>query len=198
MSSLKVVTISLAAALAVATPTYARAQSSNTVVILVRHAEKAAEPGTDPALSAAGEARARALADAFQSTKIAAVLTTPFKRTIATAAPLAKAEGVTPVVVPVNAGVPAYARSVADMVRNDYAGRAVVIVGHSNTIPAVITALGGPTVNDLCENEYSTVYTLTLNGSATPKLEATHYGVPDAAGASGCRTMSMPLNRPRG
>ena len=182
--------------MATTTAARARAQSPNTVVILVRHAEKANEPGADPVLSAAGEARARALADTLRDMKVAAVLTTPYKRTNLTAAPLAKANNLTPTVVPLSGGLPTYAKSVAELIRNQYAGRTVVVIGHANTIPAVIAALGGPTVSDLCENEYSSIFRLTLDGSAPPKLEASHYGAPDAAGATGCRTMTMPMSAP--
>ena len=195
MLSLHSLVISAAMSLAIVAPAVV-AQTSPTVVILVRHAEKADEPGADPALSAAGTTRAQALAAALRDAKIAAVLTTPYRRTNLTAAPLAAVDGLTPVVVPVSGGLPAYAKSVADMIRGQYAGRTVLVVGHANTIPAVISALGGPKVNDLCENEYSTMYTLTLAGSAVPKLDATHYGAPDAAGAAGCRTMMMPMNAP--
>jgi len=195
MSHVKSFLFSLAAALSTATPATTVAQSPATTVILVRHGEKADEPGADPALSAAGEARARALAAALRDRKVSAVLTTPFKRTNLTAAPLAKAAGVTPVVVPVSGGLAAYGAAVAGMIRDHFAGRTVLVVGHSNTIPAVIAALGGPKVNDLCENEYSTMYTLTLNGSAPPRLAASHYGAPDPADA-GCRTMTMAVSGP--
>ena len=181
----------LVVALTIAVPAVANAQSPATVVILVRHGEKADEPGVDPALSAAGEARARALTEVLRNVKVAAVLTTPYKRTNATAASLATANGLAPIPVPVNGGVSAYAAAVANMIRGQYAGRTVVIVGHSNTIPAVIAALGGPKVNDLCDSEYSTMYTLTLNGSAAAKLAVSHYGASDVAGA-GCRTMTAP------
>ena len=179
-----------AMALSLAVPAgVAVAQGPATTVILVRHAEKADEPGADPALSVAGEARAHALADVLRDAKVAAVLTTPYKRTNLTAAALAAANGLTPIVVPVSGGLPAYAKAVADLIRGEYAGRTVLVVGHSNTIPAVITALGGPKVNDLCENEYAMMYTLTLSGDAPPKLDASRYGAPDAAGAVGCGTM---------
>ena len=178
-----------------AAPMAASAQSPTTTVILVRHAEKADEPGADPVLSTAGEARARALAEALRGAKVSAVVTTPFKRTNLTAAPAAAAAGLTPVVVPVSGGLAAYGAAVADMIRNRYAGRTVLVVGHSNTIPAVITAFGGPKVNDLCEHEYSTMYTLTLNGSAPPTVVASHYGAPDPADA-GSRTMTMPMSGP--
>ena len=196
MPSTKSLVALLGAALMTAplTPVRAQQKAPATTVILVRHAEKAVEPGPDPALSAAGEARARALADALRGARVAAVLTTPYRRTNATGAPLATANGLAPIPVPVSGGVPAYAKSVADMIRSQYAGRTVVVVGHSNTLAAVIAALGGPKVNDLCDNEYSMMYRLTLDGSAAPTLAESHYGAPDAAGAAGCRAMSMPMS----
>jgi phosphohistidine phosphatase SixA len=196
MPSLKSVVLPAVAAILAVVPRPMPAQSSATTVILVRHAEKADEPGADPALSVAGEARARALADALRGAKVAAVLTTPYRRTNATGAPLATANGLAPIPVPVSGGLPAYAKSVADLIRSQYAGRTVVVVGHSNTLAAVIEALGGPALRDLCDNEYSMMYRLTLDGSATPKLAESHYGAADAAGAAGCRTMSMPMASP--
>jgi len=183
-------------ALTMTAPVAVHAQASATTVILVRHAEKADDGGADPMLSGAGEVRARALATTLRDAKIAAVLTTPYKRTNLTAAPLAAVDRLTPVVVPVAGGLPAYAKAVSDLIQNQYAGRTVLVVGHSNTIPAVIAALGGPKVNDLCENEYSTMYTLTLDGSAVPKLTTSHYGATDVAGAAGCRTMSPMITPP--
>jgi len=193
MPPLKPLVLSIVAALLVAVPArmpaQSPAQSPVTTVILVRHAEKADEPGADPALSAAGEARARALADALRGTKVAAVLTTPYKRTNATGALVATANGLSPIVVPVSGGVPAYASAVADIIRTKYAGQTVVVVGHSNTLASVIAALGGPKLSDLCDNEYSTMYRLTLEGTTTPKLATSHYGAADADGAAGCRGM---------
>lgn len=192
MPSLKSVVLPMVAALLAAAPRSMPAQSPATTVILVRHAEKADEPGPDPALSVAGEARAGALADALRDVKVAAVLTTPYRRTNATAAPLATANGLAPIPMPVNGGLPAYAKSVADLITTQYTGRTVVVIGHSNTLAAVIAALGGPTLRDLCDNEYSMMYRLTLDGSPTPKLAESHYGAADAAGVTGCRAMAMP------
>jgi phosphohistidine phosphatase SixA len=171
-----------------------QAQAPVTTVILVRHGEKSTEPGADPALSASGEARARALAVALQGTKVAAVFTTPFKRTNATAAPLAGANGIMPIEMPVSGGAPAYAKAVADSIAAHYAGRTVVVIGHSNTIPALIAALGGPRMSDLCDNEYSTMLRVTLDGSSTPKVVASRYGAPDPPGNGGCQVMSTPGN----
>src|SRR3954467_6450857 len=67
-----------------------RAQSAApTTVIVVRHAEKAAEPASDPALTALGSARADALYDLVKDAGVQAVMSTEFQRTRLTAAPTA-------------------------------------------------------------------------------------------------------------
>ena len=82
----------------------------STVVLLVRHAERA--PGTgDVPISDAGQARAAALADVGKVAGVSAIITTQFLRTQQTAAPLATALGLTPVVVGTGADA---AKHVAD------------------------------------------------------------------------------------
>ena len=62
-------------------------------VFLVRHAEKVDE-SEDPLLSAAGKARARALARSLRTAGVKAIYVTQYKRTGLTAAPLAAAAGI--------------------------------------------------------------------------------------------------------
>ena len=66
----------------------AKQQPATTMVLIVRHAEKAASAGTDPDLSAAGAARANALAAVAAHAGVEAAYVTQFKRTKETAAPL--------------------------------------------------------------------------------------------------------------
>src|SRR2546423_7035829 len=73
--------------------------SAQPVVVIVRHAEKAANGGNDPDLSSAGRARAEALARILKDSGITAIFTTEFKRTQETAAPTATSTHVTPTVV---------------------------------------------------------------------------------------------------
>src|SRR5947209_6360731 len=65
------------------------AAPTQTTVILVRHAEKAAEPKEDPVLSDAGMTRAKALALALRDAGVQAILTTSKQRTRSTVQPLA-------------------------------------------------------------------------------------------------------------
>lgn len=162
--------------------------TGTTTVTLVRHAEKAEVAGNDPPLSAAGEARAIALADALATARIGVVLTTPFIRTGATAAPLLQRLGnVVPEVIPV--AVPDHPQAVADAVLQRHRGASVLVVGHSNTIPAIIHALGGPALPDLCDAQYAQLFVLTIPARASgqpPVLVQTTYGTSDRRDAASC------------
>jgi broad specificity phosphatase PhoE len=155
-------------------------------VILVRHAEKASTPGADPALSAAGEARARALAEALADARVGSIITTQFVRTRATAAPLAAAASLTPETVAATGNAKAHIAAVAEAVRKKPAGEVVLVVGHSNTIPAIIGALGGPEMAELCESEYDNLYVLELDARPSPRLLRTRFGEPDDPNAPPC------------
>lgn len=155
------------------------AAGAERLVVLVRHAEKAAEPRADPPLTEAGQARAAALAAATEAAGIGAVVVTPFARTRETAAPVAAARGLTPVEVPVAGSMAAHVAAVADAVRAQPAGVSVLVVGHSNTIPAIVTALGGPALADLCDNQYAVLYVLSLPAAGAARLVTASYGAAD-------------------
>jgi phosphohistidine phosphatase SixA len=110
-------------------------------VIVVRHAEKVDE-SKDPLLSAAGQARAEALALALANARIDAIFTTQLQRTRLTAALLAK-PGLTPIVVDATADAKAHAKRRGGRRAGGPAGEAI-LGGHSNTVPAIVAALGGP------------------------------------------------------
>jgi broad specificity phosphatase PhoE len=163
----------------------APAQSNPTVVVLVRHAEKAATPADDPPLTDAGIARSKALAAALANTNVQAVITTELTRTRETARPLAEARGISAEIV--HSGPrDAHAKAVADAVRA-HAGQAVLVVGHSNTIPAIIAALGGPKLPDICDTQYSTFFVLVIGpGGRKPDLVVSSFGAPSPVSATTC------------
>ncbi|HEY0971124.1 MAG TPA: phosphoglycerate mutase family protein [Gemmatimonadales bacterium] len=154
------------------------APAAPTTVIIVRHAEKAAAPAGDPALSAAGQVRARAIRDLLAAERVDAVVVTQFRRSRETAAPLATARGITPEVVPTGRDVGAHARAVADHVLKRHAGRTVLVVGHSNTIQAIASALGGGPAAEIDESEYDHVVVVVRPAAGESRRLELRVGVP--------------------
>jgi broad specificity phosphatase PhoE len=142
------------------------AADATPVVFIVRHAEKAATGGKDPELSVAGQDRAKALARILKDSQITTVFVTEFKRTQETAAPMAKEAQLTPIVVPADdvAGMAAKVRALN--------GNALV-VGHGNTIPELMKALGISTPIVIPENDYSDFFVVSLHDP--PQLLRLHY-----------------------
>lgn len=146
-------------------PAVAKAQ----MVMVVRHAERAdggATPGNsmttspDPALSDAGRARAQKLAAMLADAGVTAIYTTEYLRTRDTAAPLAAKIGVTAEVV-----MARDADTLIAKVKSHKTG-AVLVVGHSNTVPAIIRALGGSVVS-VGDDEYDSLFFVAANGTTT-------------------------------
>ncbi len=157
----------LIALLALVLPESAIAQGT---IFIVRHAERAdtktgapAMMATDPELSDAGHARAASLASMLKDARITAIFVTEYKRTQQTAAPLAKALGLTPTVVP--------AKDMASLtaILKKADGNALV-VGHSNTVPDVVRALGVQTPVSVSDTEFDNLFVVTLH----PTPQAIH------------------------
>jgi broad specificity phosphatase PhoE len=125
------------------------------MVILTRHAERAdgaaTMGGSDPKLSAAGAARAEKLAAMLSDANIAAIFTTEYSRTKDTAGPLALKIKVNSEVVPA-----AQMNALLEKIKAHSEGT-VFVVGHSNTVPMIIKALGGPDVS-VGDNEYDNLF----------------------------------------
>lgn len=163
----------LAAALSLATVVPAMAQT----VIIVRHAEKtdpAAGLDADPALSAAGQARAEALAAALADAHPSVILTSPLQRTILTAAPTADYHSATSEAVPLDGGVQAHVAATAARVRALPDDATVLIVGHSNTVPLIARALGHAEAADMPECEYDRMTRLKLAGDSVMAIVTTY------------------------
>jgi phosphohistidine phosphatase SixA len=145
-------------------------------VILVRHAEREWE-GDDPPLTAAGEARAQALAATLRDASVSAIITTQWRRTRATAKPLAGLLRITPEVVPVYDGKALEnIHDVAAAVRRRN-HETVLVVGHI-TVTGVIAALGGPRLPTICENVFSDLFFFTP-AAGEDGLVRLRYGAPE-------------------
>ena len=140
----------------------------------------AADPSVRKAVVEA--ARAQVLADMLRSAHIGTIITTQYTRTKNTAAPLAARLGIVPEIDSVAAGadgLAAHVRMVVAAVRK-HAGGAVLVVGHSNTIPAIAEALGSPHMADLCDGDYDQVFMLELPPTGPARFVRAHFGAPAA------------------
>ena len=137
-------------------------------VILIRHAER--EPaGTDPGLSAAGRRRAKLLADMLGDAGIGAIFTSEFTRTKETAAPIAQRLNLTPAQIDDQIGKAAQqVRSAADR---------VLVVGHSDTVPALIAELGGPQVT-IPDTAFDRFFVLRVQAASAELLSMKYVPAP--------------------
>lgn len=150
----------------VATPAVALPRA----IYVMRHLER--EVGPDPDLNARGAANAAQLASWFERDPPRIIYVTPFKRTQQTAAPLAARLGIAPISYD-----PKVPESMLAAVRA--ARHPVLIVGHSNTVPKLVEALGGPKASgDLADSDYGRIWvfrrgkmTIAELGSGKDKAE---------------------------
>lgn len=150
-------------------------------VILVRHAEKAAEPKADPPLTPAGTARADALARTLRDAHLTHVITSGLARTRETAAPAARAAGVTPTTVAITDTTAAHVAATVAAVRTLPRDAVALVVGHSNTIPLIAAGLGAVDPAAIPDCAFDGMLVMTL-GRTPPATVATRYG----ATASDC------------
>jgi len=129
-------------------------------IYVMRHLQKA--EGTDPPLSAEGTTNAQLLAARLATSGIKAIFATPTRRAMQTGEPLAKKLKIT---------ITNYDPSKPDelvKIVTKLKGR-VLIVGHSNTVPDIVTRFGGTAV-PLTEQDYGTVFVVTPGKKAVKQI----------------------------
>lgn len=136
--------------------------ANSTVVIVIRHAEKESVSAPDPPLSAAGEARAALLARMFGETqgvgRLDAIYISSALRNRMTAAPLAARLGIAPIVAPTDDS-----KGLARRVVRENRGKRVLVIGHVNTVPALVAALSGRSdIPEISEQDFATLYIVTV------------------------------------
>lgn len=164
------------------------ADRGETIVYIVRHAEKATDNPSDPELSPAGYVRADSLSQQLREAGVNVIITTQLKRTVLTARPLALMRGITPEVVPAGGPTSAHIDSVVAAVRR-HVGGTILVVGHSNTIGHIATRLGGDRMGDLRDSEYSRLIILSMPRAKPTKMLVDRYGPPDPPSDGSCTPM---------
>jgi broad specificity phosphatase PhoE len=138
-----------------------RSASTTTIVVLARHAEKELSSIQNPPLSPEGEQRAERLAQMFGRGqgvgRIDAIYVSDARRAQQTAAPLAERLGKQPIVVPASD-----TQGLVSRVLHEHEGGSVLIIGHSNTVPELIRELGDIDVPPIGDDEYDTLYVLSI------------------------------------
>lgn len=157
---------------------FVTAQVAPVTVFVVRHAEKGPE-NPDPELTAAGQARANALAFALADAEVTTIITSEFKRTQLTARPLAQLRHLNPKVL----GAAKMDELIGQLTALPAGGRALV-VSHSNLVPTIVERLSGQKVGALTDADYDRIYVVTLTPGGPASVLYLHFGAP-AAGNGG-------------
>jgi broad specificity phosphatase PhoE len=147
--------------LCAASSAVAPSASAQRAVFLFRHAEKASQTEKDPVLSLAGEDRALRLTTFLRSVPVDAIYATHLKRTQLTAVPLSEVRNKKPVVLPADD-----VSGLVKLVRSLPPEAVVVIIGHSDTLPQIIAALGVKERVTIRDDQYGRVFLVTPSGSA--------------------------------
>lgn len=145
-----------------------------TVVVVVRHAEKRAMPSDDPPLSDAGRNRAKALAHVLADAGVTAIFATQFQRTHQTIEPTAQALG-----IPVTQVDATKIEMLVGQVLEEHRGEVVLVAGHSNTVPEIIAALGGGKIPPIDESAFDDLFIVTVPKNGSARILHLKYGAAD-------------------
>lgn len=145
--------------------------------VVVRHAEKAG-PGADPELAPDGLARAERLAHRLAGEPLVAVYTTDYRRTRATVQPAARQHALEPLAYDAQLS----AHALAAQLRARHPSGTVLVAGHSNTVPAIVSALCDCDTTPMAETEYDRISIVRFDGTAPAAVEVVRDPIPTAPG----------------
>ena len=149
--------LSVLALSALAACATAPAETAPSAYYVMRHLDTP-EGERDPDLTAQGQRRAALLADWFRTDRPAAIYVSDFRRTRQTAAPIAARLGLTAIVYDV--------RDTPGLIARVRAGPLpALVVGHSNTVPEIVEALGGTRPAPLVHADFGDIWTIGRDGT---------------------------------
>lgn len=127
-----------------------------TTVIVVRHAEKVSED-SDAVLSEAGWKRAAELLRVTEHAGVSALFASQYARAQQTLEPISDSRGLE-IQVHDAGDSPGLARRILA----DHAGQVVIVSGHSNTVPAIVAALGAAEPAAIEDWDYDDLFVVTI------------------------------------
>ena len=142
---------------------------AQSTIFLVRHAEKAKSrsiDAKDPSLTNAGRARAKSLSTTLKDANLTTVYATEFKRTQQTAEPVVRSVGIPVTIVPAEE-----TKTLISKLKKSRGNS--LVVGHSNTLPEIIKALGVRPSVVIGETDYDNLF-VVVRGSSS-QLIRLHY-----------------------
>lgn len=151
-----------------------QANAENRLIIIIRHAEKANVSAKDPPLSPQGVMRATSLITALNRTPLSQLVATQYQRTQQTLAPIAEERHLPVTIVEAANPIEQHIQHIVEQVHAVQGN--TLIAGHSDTVPLIIKALGGPEIQAIDEDDYSQLFILSLNDGQPASLIATRYG----------------------
>jgi broad specificity phosphatase PhoE len=158
-----------------------------TTLLIVRHAEKAAEPADDPPLTEAGRARAATLAGMAASSGVSAIYATQYLRTQQTVEPLAAQLG-----LPVGQQNSKDTDGLVAQVLAEHRGQTVVVAAHSDSVPLLVEKLTGKAAAPIEENEYDNLYVVTSRGPGRGTAVRLRYGASSAVSSAEMEPAATP------
>jgi broad specificity phosphatase PhoE len=126
-----------------------------TTVVLVRHAERLNSSDTT-SISEAGIQRAQRLAQVVRSVGISRIYVSDRVRTLQTAQPTASLLNISPVQIPAKA-IMSYVDSI-----KSHRGEKILIVGHSDTVPMIMSKLGIAPTPVIASTEFDNLFVLSV------------------------------------
>jgi broad specificity phosphatase PhoE len=146
-------------------------------ILLVRHAEKATdsnEPGVP--LSEAGRARAAHLARMLAGAGITAIYATETDRARQTAEPLARALKLeVRTYSPRDASGKLAPRLLLDRLKKDDASGTGLVVGHQNTVPDLLAALGYTEKVSIADKQFDDLFIVVPTVEGAPRIVRLKY-----------------------
>lgn len=135
-------------------------------VLVIRHAERA-----NDALTPEGEKRAETLARLLRKKDVSAIFSTKTNRAIETVNNTAERLG-----IPIQYYNYTSTEGIANLIKSEYVGKVVLVVGHSDTVPPIIEALGVSSAPPIA-NEFNNLFIVTIRHDGVATLTHLKYDI---------------------